>query len=107
MLTLEGCNDGLRGITYPPKTTQRLPGVPGRVMMTRVETRPLRPSVIEVDELLDPIEDDNPSGRPLIYEGAYDRIRQARLSEDDAHLGDWQRETKVARWDEVIAQGKA
>ncbi|MBX6315421.1 MAG: type VI secretion system protein TssA, partial [Isosphaeraceae bacterium] len=59
--------------------------------------------VIDVDALLVPIPGDHPSGKDLAYEPDYDAIREARRSEDDLPSGDWQREVKVADWDQVIA----
>jgi type VI secretion system protein ImpA len=59
-------------------------------------------AVINVEELLEPIPGNEPSGRSLAYEAAYDEIREARRSEDDFKQGAWERETKVADWDEVI-----
>ncbi len=59
-------------------------------------------AVIDVEELLAPIPGDEPSGRFLAYEAAYDRIREARRAEDAFDQGAWKRETKVAEWDQVI-----
>src|SRR4051794_35873780 len=62
-------------------------------------------SVINVDDCLQPIAGENPSGRNLAYEPAYDELREARRSEDDTLQGDWQRKAKVADWDRVIELG--
>jgi type VI secretion system protein ImpA len=59
-------------------------------------------NVIDVEALLEPIPGNEPSGRLLAYEDTYDRIREARRSEDEFNQGAWQRETKVAEWDRVI-----
>jgi type VI secretion system protein ImpA len=63
------------------------------------------PPVLDIEELLDPIEEGRPSGRSLAYEPEYDAIREARRSDDDAPQGDWQRRTKSAQWDRVVALG--
>jgi type VI secretion system protein ImpA len=62
-------------------------------------------SVINVDDCLQPIPGENPSGRNLAYEPAYDELREARRAEDDTLQGDWQRRAKAADWDRVIELG--
>jgi type VI secretion system protein ImpA len=59
-------------------------------------------AVIDIEELLEPIPGDDPSGRFLAYEAVYDQIREARRADDSFEQGDWKRETKVAEWDRVI-----
>ena len=54
------------------------------------------------DDLLNPIEGDNPSGANLRYAPVYDKIKEARRQEDDAPQGDWQRERKFADFKQVI-----
>jgi hypothetical protein len=41
-------------------------------------------SLIDLDELLQPIAADNPAGESLRYEGTYDRITYARREDDPA-----------------------
>jgi type VI secretion system protein ImpA len=55
-----------------------------------------------VEELLQPIPGEHPSGASLRYEGAYDRIAEARR-EDDPNLtqGVWKSALKQADWAEV------
>ena len=43
-----------------------------------------------VDELLQPIEGDNPSGQDLRYDKVYDEIREARREDDSLNQGAWQ-----------------
>jgi len=60
------------------------------------------PNVIDIEGLLSPIAGDNPAGESLQYTPVYDQIKEARRSEDPLSQGDWQRELKVADWDEVV-----
>jgi type VI secretion system protein ImpA len=62
-------------------------------------------AAIDVEDLLAPIAGDEPSGRFLAYDPAYDQIREARRAEDTFDKGAWQRATKVAEWDRVIDLG--
>jgi len=55
-----------------------------------------------VEELLKPIEGDNPSGADLRYNPVYDAIREARRQDDDLAQGAWTRERKVADYQLVI-----
>jgi len=54
------------------------------------------------DDLLNPIEGDNPSGQNLRYSPVFDKIKEARRADDDAPQGDWQRERKVADYKAVV-----
>ena len=56
----------------------------------------------EVEKLLAPISQEAPGGALLRYEGTYDRIQDARRS-DDPHLamGIWERDLKEADWNRV------
>jgi type VI secretion system protein ImpA len=56
----------------------------------------------EIENLLVPISPDSPSGEYLLYEGAYDRIKDARR-EDDVSLerGVWKHTLKRADWSAV------
>jgi type VI secretion system protein ImpA len=56
-----------------------------------------------VDELLQPIEGDNPSGQDLRYDPVYDAIREARREDDDLNQGAWQTERKVADLPKTIS----
>ena len=49
-----------------------------------------------VDELLQPIEGDNPSGADLRYDKVYDDIKEARREDEGLAQGAWQEERKVA-----------
>lgn len=57
---------------------------------------------LNLDELLQPIPGDNPSGQDLRYEPVYDEIKEARREEDEGPQGAWARERKVAEWPVVI-----
>lgn len=57
---------------------------------------------ISFEQLLRPIEGENPSGENLQYTGLYDDIREARRSEDVEELGEWKREIKTSDWNKVI-----
>ncbi len=61
------------------------------------------PQVIDIETLLTPIGGENPAGESLQYDPIYDQIKEARRSEDALSQGDWQREVKVADWDEVVS----
>lgn len=56
-----------------------------------------------VDELLQPIPGDNPSGQDLRYDKVYDDIREARREDDDLNQGAWQTERKVADLPKTIS----
>jgi type VI secretion system protein ImpA len=47
-------------------------------------------------DLLSPIPGTDPAGIDLRYDPVYDRIKEARLQDDDAPQGDWQRPRKAA-----------
>jgi type VI secretion system protein ImpA len=58
--------------------------------------------VIDLDVLLQPISEENPSGEAMQYSGLYDEIREARKSEDASLAqGDWRTELKVADYRQV------
>jgi type VI secretion system protein ImpA len=61
-----------------------------------------KPPVIDVEALLTPISEENPSGEYLRYSGIYDQIVDARRADDAMNLGDWQTELKVADYRKVI-----
>lgn len=55
------------------------------------------------DDLLNPIDGDNPSGKSLRYERVYDQIKEARTEDDESiPSGDWQRQVKRADFALVI-----
>ncbi len=53
-------------------------------------------------DLLTPIPGADPAGADLRYDPVYDKIKEARTQDDDAPLGDWQRERKTADYALVI-----
>src|SRR6476620_913065 len=61
-----------------------------------------KPSILDIDALLQPIEGDNPSGESLRYSGIYDEISEARRADDGLSQGAWKTETKVADFARVI-----
>src|SRR5215471_2609710 len=58
--------------------------------------------MIQVEEFLQPIAEDKPSGSDLRYDPVYDAIKEARRQDDDLNQGAWQTERKVADWGQVI-----
>ncbi len=60
------------------------------------------PTTIDIEALLRPIPGENPAGESVRYTGAYDAIQEARRSDDDLPMGEWQREAKKADWPAVI-----
>ena len=56
-----------------------------------------------VDDLLQPIPGDNPSGQDLRYDPVYDAIREARREDEDLNQGAWQTERKVADLPKAIS----
>ena len=61
-----------------------------------------KPPVIDLEELLQPISEENPSGESLRYAGTYDEIAEARRADKDVPQGDWQHELKTADYRKVI-----
>jgi type VI secretion system protein ImpA len=58
---------------------------------------------IEIAELLAPISPDRPCGEDVSFNDVYDRVRDARRSDDpNLRQGEWQTELKVADWRVVI-----
>lgn len=56
-------------------------------------------SLMDLETLLAPIAGDDPCGSSLRYEGAYDRIREARREDDPSlPMGEWETKLKVADW---------
>jgi type VI secretion system protein ImpA len=60
-----------------------------------------KPPVVDLEALLQPISEENPSGESLRYSGLYDQIAEARRA-DDVDLGAWQKELKTADFRKVI-----
>ena len=58
--------------------------------------------IIDLEQLLQPIADDNPAGENLRYTQVYDDIKNARKADDTLDRGDWQQELKTSDWDEVV-----
>jgi len=52
--------------------------------------------MIPVEELLQPISEEKPSGADLRYDPVYDAIKEARRQDDELNQGAWQAERKVA-----------
>jgi type VI secretion system protein ImpA len=55
-----------------------------------------------VEDLLQPIPGDNPSGQDLRYDPIFEKIKEARREEDEVPQGQWERARKVAEWPVVI-----
>jgi type VI secretion system protein ImpA len=68
--------------------------------MATVESRA---PVIDIEALLQPISEENPSGESLQYSGLYDEIREARRADDLLAQGQWQHEPKLADYRKVIS----
>ncbi|MBT8340094.1 MAG: type VI secretion system protein TssA [Desulfatitalea sp.] len=62
-------------------------------------------SVLNIDALLAPIRADSPSGEDLRYSEIYDRIQEARRSDDQLEQGEWRTDIKTANWREVARLG--
>ncbi len=61
-----------------------------------------KPPVIDLETLLQPISEENPSGEYLRYSGIYDQIAEARRADDTLNQGAWQTELKIADFRQVI-----
>ena len=59
--------------------------------------------MIVVEDLLQPISEDKPSGADLRYDPIYDTIKEARRADDELNQGAWQTERKVADYPQVIS----
>src|SRR3546814_11395917 len=58
---------------------------------------------IETSEWLNPVRDDAPTGDDVSFSDVFDKIREARRSDDpDLPQGDWEHELKAANWREVL-----
>ncbi|CAN5800859.1 type VI secretion system protein TssA [soil metagenome] len=61
-----------------------------------------KPPVIDLEELLQPITEENPSGESLRYSGEYDEIAESRRADKDVPQGEWRHELKTADYRKVI-----
>lgn len=61
-----------------------------------------KPPVVDLELLLQPISEENPSGENLRYSGIYDEIAEARRADENLSQGEWQTELKVADYRKVI-----
>ena len=61
-----------------------------------------KPSVINLEIMLQPISEENPVGESLRYSGIYDEIQEARRADDTLNQGEWKTELKVADFRKVI-----
>lgn len=57
---------------------------------------------LQIAELLQPIEDASPGGQNIRYEPIFDKIKQARIEEEDLPAGDWSRDRKTADYALVV-----
>lgn len=58
---------------------------------------------IEIAELLTPISADAPCGEDMSFDDVFDRVREARRSDDPTLAqGEWQTELKTADWRQVV-----
>src|ERR1035438_3253242 len=55
-----------------------------------------------IDELLEPISDENPSGTNLRYGPEFDAIKEARREDPDVAQGDWKVERRTADYKKVL-----
>ena len=64
-----------------------------------------KPPIIDLEEYLQPISEENPSGESLRYSGLYDEISEARYEDEDlaiGNLGQWKYDMKSADYRKVI-----
>lgn len=64
-----------------------------------------KPPIIELEEYLQPISEENPSGESLRYTGFYDEILEARYEDENlalGNLGQWKYDLKSADYRKVI-----
>lgn len=61
-----------------------------------------KPPVVDLEALLTPISEENPSGESVRYSGLYDEISEARRADEVLNQGDWQTELKTADYRRVI-----
>ena len=56
----------------------------------------------DIERLLAPLPGLSPCGRDLRYTGVYDRIKEARRSDEALAQGEWQTDIKISDWKAVI-----
>src|SRR5688500_14516406 len=64
-----------------------------------------KPPVIDLEEYLQPISEENPSGENMRYSGLYDEILEARYEDENlalGNLGQWKYDLKAADYRKVI-----
>jgi len=59
-------------------------------------------ALLDMDAILAPIPGGSPSGEDVRYTDVYERIKEARRSDDMLDQGDWQREVKRSDWSAVV-----
>ncbi len=59
-------------------------------------------SKIDIEALLKPVSDKQPSGQDARDGKTYDILKEARREEDAEDLGEWKREAKAADWPKVV-----
>ena len=64
------------------------------------------PPVIDLEAILSPISEENPSGESMRYSGLYDEINEARRADRHDAQGAWKTELKVADFRQVIELAK-
>ena len=60
------------------------------------------PPVINLEAILSPISEENPSGDSMRYSGLYDEINEARRADKNDEQGQWKIELKIADFRKVI-----
>ena len=58
---------------------------------------------IDIEALLAPISDEQPSGEDLRYTDVYEQIKEARRFDDPLDQGDWKTELKTADWEKAAS----
>ena len=61
-----------------------------------------KPQVIDLEAMLQPISEENPSGENLRYSGLYDEISESRRADENLEQGEWKVELKVADFRQVV-----
>lgn len=60
-------------------------------------------NVTDINALLEPISDENPTGEDLSFSAEFDAVQEARRSDDDTlEQGEWVTDLKVADWPRVL-----
>lgn len=61
-----------------------------------------KPSIINLELLLQPISEESPAGDSVRYTGVYDEIAEARRADDNAAQGEWVTELKFSDFRKVV-----